>query len=111
MNQTTFELLITILIISIGTFLTRILPFALFPPHKKTPLFITYLGSVLPFAIIGLLIVYCFQSVSLITWPHGFPEIIASAFVIFVHKWKHNLLFSVGGGTILYMILVQYIFI
>jgi branched-subunit amino acid transport protein AzlD len=72
MPQTTTEVLLTIFIIAMGTFLTRVLPFLLFPSHKKTPLFITYLGKVLLFSIIGMLIVYCFQSVSPFSWPHGF---------------------------------------
>lgn len=108
--QTDFQVLLTILIISLGTFLTRVLPFILFPASRKTPAYVLYLGSVLPFAIIGMLIVYCFKSTPILTYPYGIPEIIASVFVIAAHKLKHNLLLSVGGGTVLYMILIQYIF-
>lgn len=108
--QTDFQVLLTILIISLGTFFTRVLPFLLFPANRKTPAYVLYLGSVLPFAIIGMLIVYCFKSTPVLTYPYGIPEAIATVFVVAAHKLKHNLLLSVGGGTVLYMILVQYIF-
>ena len=62
--MTSTQALITILVIAAVTVLTRVLPFALFPGNKKTPEFILYLGEVLPFAIIGMLVVYCFKSVS-----------------------------------------------
>ena len=108
--MTSTQALITILVIAAVTVLTRVLPFALFPGNKKTPEFILYLGEVLPFAIIGMLVVYCFKSVSFFQAPFGLPEVIAGVFVIMIHKWKHNLLLSIGGGTILYMLLVQLIF-
>lgn len=110
MILTTSQALLTIAVIAAATILTRALPFIIFPGGKETPKFITYLGTVLPFAIIGMLIVYCFKSVSVSVWPHGIPELIAGVFVVAIHKWKHNLLLSIGGGTLLYMVLVQAIF-
>jgi len=110
MILTTSQALLTIAVVAAATILTRVLPFVIFPGGKKTPKFITYLGTVLPFAIIGMLIVYCFKSVSVTVWSHGIPELIAGVFVVAIHKWKHNLLLSIGGGTLLYMILVQAIF-
>lgn len=108
MTQT--QILITILLIAVTTLLTRMLPFLLFPDHKKTPAYIEYLGKVLPFSIMGMLVVYCFKSVSVIKWPHALPEVIAGVFVVVIHKWKHNLLVSIVGGTVLYMIMVQAVF-
>ena len=70
---------------------------------------VDYLGQVLPYAIIGMLVVYCFRYVSFITYPFGIGEVIAGVFVVIIHKWKHNLLLSIGGGTVLYMVLVQLI--
>ena len=58
----------------------------------------------------GMLVVYCFKGVSLLAWPFALPEFIAGAFVVLVHKWRHNMLLSIGGGTVLYMILVQAVF-
>lgn len=100
----------TILTVAAATFLTRLLPFLLFPANKKTPEFVLYLGRVLPYAIMGMLIIYCFKDVNFLSRPYGLPELSASLFVILAHKWKHNLLLSIGGGTVLYMLLVQAVF-
>lgn len=98
---------IVIGIIAICTFFTRVTPFLLFPPHKETPKFIKYLGKVLPYSIIGMLIVYCLKGVSITANPYGLPELIAILFIVFIHNWKRNTLLSVGGGTAVYMILLQ----
>ena len=108
--MSSIQILVTILVIALTTLLTRALPFLFFPEGKKTPEFVTYLGGVLPFAAIAMLVVYCFKSVSLADGSHGIPEFRAAAFVLGIHKWKHNMLFSIGGGTVLYMFLVQMVF-
>ncbi len=108
--MTNLQIFLTVAVITGVTILTRVLPFLVFPENKETPEFVAYLGKVLPFSIMGMLVVYCFKSVSLSAWPYGFPELIASVSVVLVHKWKHNLLLSIGGGTVLYMILVQVVF-
>ncbi|MDD3278636.1 MAG: AzlD domain-containing protein [Lachnospiraceae bacterium] len=108
--MTTIQVLLTIMIMAAVTLLTRAFPFLVFPENKKTPEFVLYLGKVLPFAIIGMLVIYCFKSVSLFQAPFALPELIAAVFVIAIHKWKHNLLLSIGGGTVLYMFLVQVVF-
>lgn len=102
--------IILIVVIALGTFLTRALPFILFPANRETPKFVLYLGDVLPFACIGLLIVYCLKNVSILSAPYGLPEGIAIAFIVLVHIWKNNVLLSIGGGTVLYMSLVQFVF-
>ena len=108
--MSSIQILVTILVIALTTLLTRALPFLFFPEGKKTQEFVTYLGGVLPFAAIAMLVVYCFKSVSLSDGSHGIPEFLAAAFVLGIHKWKHNMLFSIGGGTVLYMFLVQMVF-
>ena len=110
MTQTTFQSFLTIGVIALGTILTRSLTFILFSSGKKTPKFIDYLGKVLPYAVMGMLIVYCLRYVSVVDAPFGLPELIAGLFVVVVHKWKHNILVSIGGGTVLYMALVQFVF-
>ena len=110
MILTSQQSLIIILVISFTTYLTRAIPFLLFPANKKTPEFVTYLGSVLPFAIIGMLIVYCLKQTTIDSYPFGIPEVISIAAVIAVHIWRKNTLLSIGGGTLLYMLLVQYVF-
>jgi len=69
-----------------------------------------YLGKVLPFAIIGMLVVYCFKNVSVVAAPFGIPELIALVVIVILHVWKRNTLVSIGGGTLLYMFLVQVLF-
>ena len=101
---------IMILIMAGVTFFIRGLPFLLFPGNKKTPAYIMYLGKVLPFAIIGMLVVYCFKNVSIVSAPFGIPELIALVVIVILHVWKRNTLVSIGGGTLLYMFLVQVLF-
>ncbi len=91
------------------TALIRFLPFLIF--HKGTPKPILYLGEVLPFAVMGMLVVYCLKNTSFISAPYGAPELLAILFVVIVHKCKHNTLLSVAGGTICYMLLVQMVFV
>ena len=89
---------------------TRFLPFLAFPEGRKRPQAITYLGSVLPYAIIGMLVIYCFKGVSVLQYPYGLPELIAAAFVVGMHVWLRNTLISVFGGVAVYMLLVQLVF-
>ncbi len=94
---------------AIITALLRGLPFIVFN-SKKTPEFITFLGKFLPYAVIGMLVVYCLKDASFTTWPHGLPELIAIAAVALLHIWRRNTLLSVAGGTVFYMLLVQFVF-
>lgn len=102
--------ILIIVVVAIVTALLRILPFLIFT-GKKTPAFIVYLGKVLPFAIIGMLVVYCLKGVSVIQYPFGLPELIAGVIVALIHIWKKNTLVSVAVGTVSYMLLIQFIFI
>ena len=99
-----------ILVMAVVTFAIRGLPFLLFPGNKKTPPYIMYLGKVLPYAIIAMLVVYCLKEVSVISAPYGLPELIALVCIVLVHLWKRNTLLSVGDGILMYMFLVQAIF-
>ena len=102
---------IIILAVALGTILTRSLPFLLFPEKKQAPKIVTYLSKMLPAAMMGLLIVYCLKNVTITAMPYGLPEIIAIAVIVILHKWKNNVLLSIVGGTVLYMFLVQVVFI
>lgn len=93
-----------------GTVITRFLPFLLFPQGKEMPKYVEYLGQTLPYATMGLLVVYCLKGVKLSAWPFGLPEFIASVAVAALHVWKKNSLLSIGVGTVLYMVLVQVVF-
>ena len=111
MTLTPMETLGIILAVAAGTQLTRWLPFWLFPEKKQPPAVVTYLGRVLPPAMMGLLVVYCLRNVSWLSDPHGAPELIAIAAVAALHTWKRNVLLSIAGGTVLYMVLVQAVFV
>lgn len=110
MTLSSFETFLTIAVIALGTLLTRVLPFVLFPDNKKSPAYINYLGKVLPYPVMGLLVVYCLKNVSLVQSPHGIPEAIAIICVVLLHLWKNNSLLSTGIGTAVYMVLVQGVF-
>ncbi len=111
MILTAQQSLLIIAVVALATVLTRVLPFLLFPENKKTPPYILYLGKVLPFSAIGLLIVYCLKDVPVSSAPHGLPEGLAIGGVVLLHLAKRNSLLSIGGGTALYMLLVQLIFV
>lgn len=102
--------IITIAIIVLGTELTRFLPFLIFPAGKPTPDYIRYLGKVLPAAVFGMIVMYCLRNVSIFTGNHGIPELLAIAVTAGLHLWKRQMLLSIAGGTICYMILVQMVF-
>lgn len=108
--MTVTEQLITIGVIALGTMITRFLPFIIFPADKPTPKFIKYLGKVLPPAVFGLLVVYCLKNVNVFGGSHGLPELIAILVVIGLHLWKKQMLLSIAGGTVCYMLLIQLVF-
>ena len=109
--MTILQQAITIILCALGTMLTRFLPFLVFTPKKPTPKYIQYLGSALPGAIFGMLVVYCLRGVDLLGPTHGLPELLAGATVVGLHLWKKNTLLSIAVGTALYMVLVQAVFV
>ena len=110
MTMSFTEQLVTILMVILGTMATRFLPFILFPAGKATPKYIQYLGKVIPPAVFGLLVIYCLKDVNILGGNHGIPELIAIAIVVGLHLWKRQMLLSIAGGTICYMLLVQLVF-
>lgn len=91
------------------TMLLRFLPFLVF--RKKTPPYIAYLGEVLPAAIIGMLVVYCLKDTAVTRPPFGAPELIAGLAVVGLQAWRRSSLLSILGGTAIYMVLVQTVFV
>ena len=102
--------ILLIVVAVLVTMATRFLPFLIFGEKRKTPPIIEYLGTVLPFAIMGMLVIYCLKDVSLLRFPYGLPELLACAVVVALHVWKRNSLLSIGSGTVCYMLLVQLVF-
>ncbi len=111
MTMTTTQAIIMIAAVVAGTMTTRFLPFFIFPANKPTPAYILYLGKVLPYAVIGLLVVYCLKDVSFTYAPYGLAEILSIALIVVLHCWKRNMLISIACGTLFYMFLVQSVFI
>ncbi len=99
-----------IAVMALVTIALRFLPFLIFGEHRQTPPIIAYLGQVLPYAIMGMLVVYCLKDVSFTSAPFAIPEAIGCAVVVALHVWKRNTLLSIGGGTLCYMLLVQLVF-
>ena len=108
--MTTIEIAVTIGIVALVTLATRALPFIVFGADRPLPPYIRYLSTVLPTAVIAMLVVYCLKGISLTSAPYGMPEFISLAFLTVIHRRFKKILLSIGGSTALYMILVQKVF-
>ena len=108
--MTLTQQIITIALCVLGTQLTRFVPFLIFNEHRKTPAFVQYLGKVLPGAIFSMLVVYCLKSVSLRQYSYGLPEFLAIFVTAGLHLWKRQMLLSIAGGTLVYMLLIRLVF-
>ena len=102
--------LVMVLLIAVVTAALRFLPFFIFSGEKPVPEFITYLGRVLPYSIMAMLVVYCLKNISFMKAPFGLPEIVSVIVVAVLHVWKRNTLFSIVSGTVCYMLLIQFVF-
>lgn len=109
MSNNAYAMLL-ILTMMIGTMATRFLPFLLLGDKRQTPAFISYLGKVLPYAIMGMLVVYCLKGVSVTQLSSVLPAALGVGITAGLHLWKHNTLLSILGGTVCYMVLVQMVF-
>lgn len=105
-----WEAVAMIAVIALVTIALRFLPFLIFGEGRKTPPLIAYLGQVLPYAIMGMLVVYCLKGIRLTIFPFGIPELIGCGIVAGLHIWKRNTILSIGIGTVVYMMLVQLVF-
>ena len=101
------HVVLTIAVASLVTVGLRFLPFLIFSGKRQTPPLIAYLGKVLPYAVMGMLVVYCLKDM---TAPFGIPELLGCAAVALLHIWKRSTLLSIGGGTAVYMLLVNFVF-
>lgn len=111
MYLTTKQAAIILIVVAMGTAITKFLPFFIFKGGSKKHSFISFLGQVLPYSAIGLLVVYCLKDINLKSSPYGLPEAIAIVCITILHNWKESTLLSIGVGTAVYMILVQTIFV
>lgn len=110
MSPMTFPQQVAVIALCVlATMSTRFLPFLIFSGRKETPAFVQYLGRALPSAIFGLLVVYCLRNVD-VSAHFALPEILAIASTVLLHLWKRQMLISIAGGTVVYMLLVQIVF-
>lgn len=109
--MTLTQQIITISLCALGTMLTRFLPFLIFSDKRPVPPLVKYLGWALPPAVFGMLVVYCLRNVSFLGGTHGLPEFIAIAVVVALHLWRKQMLLSIAGSTICYMLLIQFVFV
>ena len=107
MNNTVHVALV-IGVIALVTALLRFLPFLVFNGRRPMPEVIRYLGSVLPYSVIAMLVVYCLKGVSFGTYSGWLAPAISVAAVVLLHIWKRNTLLSIVGGTICYMLLIRF---
>ena len=103
------DTILSITVMAVVTALLRFLPFMIFRSDKKTPDFISYLGKVLPYAIMGMLVVFCLKSVDFRGGVHGLPEMVSILVIVLVHWWKKNTILSILTGTICYVAIVNFI--
>jgi len=106
-----WQAVLIIAVAAVCTQLTRAFPFLLFGGKKQIPRPVLYLGQMLPPAIIATLVVYCIKDAHFLAWPFALPELIGIAVVAALHLWRHNILLSIGAGTVFYMLLVQFVFV
>lgn len=104
------QILIACIVMGVINLIIRLAPFAIFN-GKETPKVIVWLGEYLPYAVIGMLLVYCFRNVTFTSWGGFLPELIAGIVVAVSYLWKRNSLISVVGGTLCYVLLVQFVFV
>ena len=104
------QALLIILVVAVCTLITRLIPFILFGGKRLVPKAITYLGNILPPAIMATLVVYCLKGADLFSASHGIPEFLSVAVTAVLHVWKRNVLLSIAAGTLCYMFLVQIVF-
>lgn len=108
--MTALQQFLIIAVVALATMATRFVPFLVFKSDRPTPKFLKYLGGVLPPAVFGMLVVYCFKGVDILGGSHGIPELIAVALVVILHIVFRKMLLSIAGGTVAYMILINLVF-
>ncbi len=108
--MTLAEQILTIAVCALATMATRFLPFLVFHEGRPTPPLVIYLGKALPSAIFAMLVVYSLRNVDVLGQSHGLPELLAIVVTVALHLWKRQMLVSIAGGTVCYMLLVQLVF-
>ena len=86
--------IIQIAIMALVTALTRFLPFICFKNENKRPKMVLYLGKVLPYALMGMLVIYCLKDVEFSSYPFGTPEMLGILITAILHIVFKNSMIS-----------------
>lgn len=105
--STTMHAFLLVVVAAAVTIGIRALPFFIFDHGQEPPKWVTYLGGVLPPAVMSVLVLYCIRNIDLMSGNHGIPDILCLLVTMGLHAWKRNTLLSICVGTALYMILIQ----
>ncbi len=100
---------LAVAVMALVTALLRFLPFWVFG-GRKAPAWLERLGKTLPYAIMGMLVVYCLKGVGFASLGGWLPALIAVTVVAVLYVWKRNTLLSILAGTVCHMLLVQLVF-
>lgn len=103
--------ILLVAVTALVTLLTRFAPFLIFRGGRETPAIVLRLGKLLPCAVMGMLVVYCLRNMDFAGANHALPELLSAAAVVLLHLWRRNTLLSVVAGTVVYMLLVQIVFV
>jgi branched-subunit amino acid transport protein AzlD len=100
------RLLLIVLVMTLVTFFTRAVPFMFFS-KKDPPQFFSYLQIYIPPVVMLILVFSSYKNYSFTIFSDGGPAVIAGLATALVHFWKRNVLLSIVGGTVLYMLLIR----
>ena len=106
----TSHALALVLVITLATAVTRLLPFLVFGGKKEPPAAVLSLGRVLPPAVMAMLVVYCLRNTQFAAPSFGLPELLAAACAVGLHIWRRSTLLSIAGATVFYMALIRLVF-
>ncbi|MDD4506676.1 MAG: AzlD domain-containing protein [Sulfurospirillaceae bacterium] len=98
-----------IIVASIATYTTRIIPFLLFRTREPSPL-VKYIELNMPLMIMVILVFYALKDVTWEIYPYGIAEIIGVIVAIALHVKFKNALLSIFVATLVYMFFIQKIF-
>ena len=95
-----------IIVGSLATYATRIIPFLLFRTREPSPL-VKYIELNMPLMIMVILVFYALKDVKWEVYPYGLAEIIGVSVAILLHVRFKNALLSIFIATLVYMVLIQ----
>lgn len=103
MNDT--QRLLMVLIMMVATMLTRFLPLLMF--KKELPEKLQRIVNNLPYALMGLLVVYTLKDSFSVDNGYGYLEIIGLLVISIVYRLSNHVLLSIGCGLSVYLLIIN----